>query len=222
MTNHGALVATVNLDWELFGRMALATVLGSVVGFERALRDKPAGFRTNILICLGACVFTLASMSVSDALVDKTRIAAQVVSGVGFLGAGAIIRDAKGVVGLTTAATIWAVAAIGMATGLGEIFLAISGTLLIMMVLVVFPALGDLIAVRRDLDEYKLQTPKSADRFDEIHRLCREANLRIVMLDCFERGRDIVFTIKALGPKKNHQVFRRAMLLDDNWKLREP
>ena len=71
----------------LIGRLALAILLGSAIGFERSLRDKPAGFRTNVLICIGACVFTIASQALGDPMVDKSRIAAQIVSGVGFWGA---------------------------------------------------------------------------------------------------------------------------------------
>lgn len=96
----------------------LATVLGAGIGLERQLSGKPAGLRTNLLISLGAAVFTILSREMAGGgEASPTRIAAQVVSGVGFLGAGAIIQDRAGVHGLTTAATIWLVASIGMACG---------------------------------------------------------------------------------------------------------
>ena len=216
-----ALVATFQFQWDMFGRLLLAAALGSVVGFERALRDKPAGFRTNILICVGACVFTIASQSLGETTVDKTRIAAQIVTGVGFLGAGAIIRDAKGVVGLTTAATIWAVAAVGMAAGFGEVFLALSGTLFIMLVLLVLPAVGDMIEISRDLEEYRLMAPKSKERVEQVEALFAKANLRVVVSDCFEQDTNVVFMIKALGPNKAHRRFRKEILLGDEWQLCE-
>ena len=106
----------------------LAGLLGAAVGLERELREREAGLRTHLLVSLGACLFTLASaygfhdfFTQSGALVrtDPTRIAAQVVSGIGFLGAGAIIRQGLSVRGLTTAATLWVVAAIGLASGAG-------------------------------------------------------------------------------------------------------
>jgi len=109
-------------------RLALAGVLGAAVGLERELREREAGLRTHLLVSLGACLFTLAGaygfrdfFVSSGALVrtDPTRIAAQVVSGIGFLGAGAIIRQGLSVRGLTTAATLWVVAAIGLASGAG-------------------------------------------------------------------------------------------------------
>jgi putative Mg2+ transporter-C (MgtC) family protein len=96
----------------------LATVLGAGIGLERELSGKAAGVRTNLLICLGAAVFTIISREMATSGEDSvTRIAAQIVTGVGFLGAGAIIQDRRGVHGLTTAASVWLVASIGMACG---------------------------------------------------------------------------------------------------------
>ena len=118
--------------------IVLATVLGAAIGLERELSGKAAGLRTNVLICLGAAVFTI----ISKRMIDGTdgsivRIAAQIVTGVGFLGAGAVIQDRRGVHGLTTAATIWLVASIGMACGAGFYKLACISSLLAIIVLVV-------------------------------------------------------------------------------------
>jgi len=100
--------------------VVLSVVFGAAIGAEREVRGKAAGLRTNMLICLGAAVFTIISKKMAAGQIDSvTRIAAGVVTGVGFLGAGAIIRDRGGVHGLTTAATIWLVASIGMACGAG-------------------------------------------------------------------------------------------------------
>jgi putative Mg2+ transporter-C (MgtC) family protein len=113
----------------------LATFLGAAIGLERELSGKSAGLRTNLLICLGAAIFTIISkrMLVGDG--STTRIAAQIVTGVGFLGAGALIQDRRGVHGLTTAATIWLVASIGMSCGAGFHDLAIVSTLIAIIVL---------------------------------------------------------------------------------------
>ncbi len=118
--------------------IVLATILGGAIGLERELSGKAAGLRTNVLICLGAAVFTI----ISQRMVEGTdgsivRIAAQIVTGVGFLGAGAVIQDRRGVHGLTTAATIWLVASIGMGCGAGFHKLAVTSTLLAIIVLVV-------------------------------------------------------------------------------------
>ncbi|MDT8301537.1 MAG: MgtC/SapB family protein [Sedimentisphaerales bacterium] len=113
----------------------LATFLGAAIGLERELSGKSAGLRTNLLICLGAAIFTIISkrMTVGDG--STSRIAAQIVTGVGFLGAGALIQDRRGVHGLTTAATIWLVASIGMGCGAGFRELAVVSTLIAIIVL---------------------------------------------------------------------------------------
>ncbi len=120
---------------DIFG-IVLAVVLGAAIGVEREFSGKAAGLRTNILICLGAAVFTIISKRMAGDNEALTRIAAGVVTGVGFLGAGAIIQDRAGVHGLTTAATIWFMACIGMACGAGLYELAVISTLLAIFVLI--------------------------------------------------------------------------------------
>jgi len=113
----------------------LATFLGAAIGLERELSGKSAGLRTNLLICLGASIFTIISKRMVIGEESTTRIAAQIVTGVGFLGAGALIQDRRGVHGLTTAATIWLVASIGMACGAGFRSLAIVSTIIAIIAL---------------------------------------------------------------------------------------
>ncbi|MBN2019970.1 MAG: MgtC/SapB family protein [Sedimentisphaerales bacterium] len=113
----------------------LAIGCGVAIGLERELKGKAAGLRTNVLICLGAAVFTIISRQMGDGQESVTRIAAQIVTGVGFLGAGAVIQDRGGIHGLTTAATIWLVASIGMACGAKLYELAIITTALAIVVL---------------------------------------------------------------------------------------
>src|SRR5262245_11565858 len=122
-------------------RLSLAAGLGAALGLEREFRQKPAGLRTNILIAVGSALFSIVSMRVAGGTPD--RIAAQIVTGVGFLGAGAIIRGRANVHGLTTAATIWVNAAIGMAVGLGQTALAAATTAVTLVVLVVLPPIED-------------------------------------------------------------------------------
>jgi putative Mg2+ transporter-C (MgtC) family protein len=131
------------LGWaEILLRVGLAAVLGGAIGFERELREREAGLRTHMLVSVGAALFTLVSayawtdwrFSTEDGLVfDPTRIAAQIVTGIGFLGAGAIIRQGLSVRGLTTAATLWVVAAIGMAAGAGYYAAAVITTVLVLI-----------------------------------------------------------------------------------------
>jgi putative Mg2+ transporter-C (MgtC) family protein len=136
-------------EWEMLARLALAAGLGAVIGFEREWRDRTAGLRTHMLVCLGSAAFTIVSAygfrdwypavatNVRPAVVgDPTRIAAQIVTGIGFLGAGAIFRSDDGIRGLTTAASLWVMAAIGLAVGAGDYELAVASTALILLVLV--------------------------------------------------------------------------------------
>jgi putative Mg2+ transporter-C (MgtC) family protein len=139
------LAAVPSLSWgENLGRLALAAALGGAIGFERELRDREAGFRTHMLVCIGSALFTIVSaygfrefLTSGDQVVraDPTRIAAQIVTGIGFLGAGAIIRQGVSIRGLTTAATLWVAAAIGMASGAGYYAGAVLGTIVTLIAL---------------------------------------------------------------------------------------
>ncbi len=137
-----------DLRLDLLLRLCLAVVLGGAIGFERELQRKAAGLRTNILICVGAVLFTELSMAMSFASGDPARIAAQIVTGVGFLGAGTIIQGGGIVTGLTTAATMWLVAAIGMAIGFGALLEATGATLLVLLVLSLLRPIERVIATR--------------------------------------------------------------------------
>jgi putative Mg2+ transporter-C (MgtC) family protein len=138
--------------WEAFLRLLAAVIVGAVVGFDRELRNKPAGLRTHMMVALGAACFTLAAFTLerevttdfdvrSRLVVDPTRVVEGIIGGIGFLGAGAIIRDRGTVEGLTTAGSIWLVGAIGVAAGAGHYLLG--GTAVLLAVVILF-ALGHL------------------------------------------------------------------------------
>jgi putative Mg2+ transporter-C (MgtC) family protein len=119
-------------------RLVLAAVLGGTIGLERELKHRPAGLRTNMFICFGAALFTVLSAELAGEFTgDHTRIAAQIIPGIGFIGAGSILHAKTGVSGITTAATIFVVASIGMASGAGLYSLAIFSTLLILLSLLI-------------------------------------------------------------------------------------
>jgi putative Mg2+ transporter-C (MgtC) family protein len=135
-------------------RLAVALGLGALVGLERELQSQPAGFRTHGVVSLGAAIFTVVSgYAFAGIGSDPTRIAAQIVSGIGFIGAGTIIQSRGGVRGLTTAASLWAVAGIGMASGAGLVGVAVSGTVLMLVVLWLFDKVEDWARVRLGLPE---------------------------------------------------------------------
>jgi putative Mg2+ transporter-C (MgtC) family protein len=120
-------------------RLLLAAGLGAALGVEREYRQKPAGLRTNILIALGSALFTILSLEMTRGVPDTSRVAGQIVTGIGFLGGGAIMRNRDTVHGMTTAATIWVNAAIGVAAGTGQYAIATFTAALTLVVLVVLP-----------------------------------------------------------------------------------
>jgi putative Mg2+ transporter-C (MgtC) family protein len=128
-------------------RLVLAVIFGSVIGLERELHNHPAGFRTHILVCTGSALFTLVSVN-SFGNSDPSRVAAQIVSGIGFLGAGTILREGATIRGLTTAASLWSVAGVGMAIGTGYYMGAILTTVLMVVVLFFFSSLEQKILQR--------------------------------------------------------------------------
>ena len=135
-------------DDELIRRLLTAALLGALLGIEREVRQKSAGLRTNILIAVGSALFTLMSFELAGASGDTGRIAAQIVTGIGFLGAGAIMRTDSGVQGLTTAATVWVNAAVGVAAGGGSYHLAFIATGITLAALAVLQPLERIIGRR--------------------------------------------------------------------------
>jgi putative Mg2+ transporter-C (MgtC) family protein len=138
---------------EIAERLLLAAGLGAAIGLEREYWHKPAGLRTNILIAVGSALFTLVSIAMANHGGTSDRIAAQIVTGIGFLGGGAILRSGTTVKGMTTAATIWMNAAIGMAAGTGEYALATGSTIITLVVLAVLPPIERQLARRRSLPQ---------------------------------------------------------------------
>src|SRR5437870_7690534 len=182
-------------DGELLLRLGLAVVLCGTIGLERESRGQVAGLRTHILVGVGAALFTLVSaygFRNTGGQVDPTRIAAQIVSGIGFLGAGAIIRQGLTIRGLTTAAALWIVAAIGMATGAGYYFGAVASTVMILVALVGFrrlrPALWS--RLRTDFVLLELEMGPEARVGDVFSALARQgANVEGMESEREEEGR---------------------------------
>jgi putative Mg2+ transporter-C (MgtC) family protein len=120
---------------ELATRIVLAVILGGLIGLEREAMTKPAGLRTHVLVCVGSTLFTVLSASIVGTGIDETRIAAGIVTGIGFLAAGAIFKEQDRVQGMTTAADIWVVAAVGVALGFGYYLAAILSAVIVFVVL---------------------------------------------------------------------------------------
>ena len=157
-------------EWEVCLRLVLSCVMGGIIGYERQMRNKSAGLRTNMLVALGSCLIMIMSQALYDNVEGKTnadpaRLAAQVVSGIGFLGAGAIMKEGLTVTGLTTAATLWVVAGVGLAVGAG-FYLGASVTTAI-----VFLILGNLSRLDAWVDHERLLSLS-------IHTIDRPGQLR--------------------------------------------
>ena len=153
--------------WTYVWRLTLAAVLGGIVGIEREINGHPAGFRTNILIATSSCLFTILSIHafpLVGAAQDTARVAAQIVTGVGFLGAGTVIHTKGSVYGLTTAATIWMVAAVGMTVATELYLLGVITTLLTTGVLAALAPLSVWLSARAEQrDKKKEQSPTASE-----------------------------------------------------------
>jgi putative Mg2+ transporter-C (MgtC) family protein len=201
------LLEIPSLTWsEELWRVVVAAGLGGAVGLERELREREAGFRTHLLVSVGSCLFTLVSAyGFNEFLVgggnvvrtDPTRIAAQIVTGVGFLGAGAIIRQGFSVRGLTTAATLWVVAAIGMASGAGYFSAAVITTVLVLFSL----------------------WPLRIAAFHVMNRVRPETDRLLVQLPTGESPAPLIEKLESLGGslqslEVGHEADRRTVLVD--------
>ena len=190
-------------------KLLLATVLGGAIGLEREIAGKPAGLRTNILICVGAALFMHLSIYVAEIgytpdghpYGDTTRIAAQIVSGIGFLGAGAILHAHGAVVGLTTAATIWVVAAVGAAVGAGAYVEGVGTSVLIILVLVGLRPFERRLLLRRRKVNASIRVQRDL-RFDVIEDILRGAGLHIHSRRTFEHESDRAFELELVGTTK--------------------
>lgn len=128
-------ITPLDLDMWMFVRLLIAVVLGALVGYERERAGKPAGVRTHGMVSLGAALFAVVSLHGFAGAGDTERVAAQIVTGIGFIGAGAILHDRGGVHGLTTAASLWVTAALGLAAGVGMVVISVATTLLVFLLL---------------------------------------------------------------------------------------
>jgi putative Mg2+ transporter-C (MgtC) family protein len=201
------------MDYEILARLLLAALWGGLVGAEREYRSKSAGFRTMIMISMGSCLFTMLSISIGTNG-NPDRIASNIVTGIGFLGAGVIFRGENRVVGITTAATIWAVAAVGMGIGSGHYFASACASIMILVVLAALPYLENLIDQLNQLKEYTIHCNFSEDHRARYEDLLKQSDLKFKLVNQAKQGNDLSFTWQAQGHAKNHERFIIAMMKD--------
>ena len=204
---------------DLLIKLSLAVLLGGIIGFERELAGKPAGLRTNILICIGAAL--LMDVSTRIGLVngvrvgDPGRIAAQIVSGVGFLGAGTIMQSQGMVTGLTSAATIWVVAAIGMTVGSGYYIEGVGAGLLVTFVLAGLGRLEHWVRRARRVVSATIRT-RTGTQEEVVATTLRAHGIRIEGRQMFDHEQDRTFELKLSGPSRQFDIATAALLARDD------
>ena len=207
------VVRTLRLD--LLVKLGLAVLLGGIIGFERELAGKPAGLRTNILICIGAALLMDVSIRIGMAdghrIGDPGRIAAQIVSGVGFLGAGTIMQAQGMVTGLTSAATIWVVAAIGMTVGAGLYIEGIGAGLLVTFVLAGLGKLEHWVRRARRVASATIRT-RIGTPIGDVRAALAAHGISVDAQRTFDHPEDRTFELKLSGPARQFAVATVALL----------
>jgi putative Mg2+ transporter-C (MgtC) family protein len=186
-------------------KLLLALLIGGLIGAEREFRDKAAGFRTIIFICVGATLFTIISIKLGSPN-EPSRIAASIVSGVGFLGAGAILRAQGRVIGLTTASTIWLAAALGMAIGGGDFSLAGVTALLALVVLLAFPGIEAWIDRVWEVRTYTVGCEVGSDVDETLEGMFAASGLRILRIGRSKHDNQVIYTWYVSGTPDRHQL----------------
>ena len=199
-------------------KVGMSVLIGGLIGAEREFQDKAAGFRTIILITVGSTLFTIFSMSMDPGF-TRTRIAANIVTGIGFLGAGAIVREHGRIGGLTTAATIWLSAALGMGIGAGELIFVSVSTAVVLIVLFLFPYIEQVIDQSREARSYKIVIAstnlKGTEKIKQAFGAC---SLKILSHHQTKTEDAIVGTWKVIGTPRNHEKFVDDLVKDKNIK----
>ena len=194
-------------------RILLALLVGGLVGLEREFRDKAAGFRTLIFISIGAALFTIYSVRLAGDK-DPTRIAASVVTGVGFLGAGVIMRASGRITGLTTAALIWVTAALGAGMGAGLYALSLGTTGVVMVVLWLFPTMEHWVDNIHEERPYELVCSLRYEKLAELKTLFSQCGLKVRAYHNEKSGNNMICTLQAGGSHQAHERLVRSIFND--------
>jgi len=199
-------------------RCGAAALCGGMIGLERELKGKPAGLRTNILICVGAAMYMIIGLLLVHAdreATDVARIAAQVVTGIGFLGAGCIIQQRARITGLTTAATIWVVAAIGIAVGAGQYIEAAGAGALVTLVLAGLGTLEHRLRRARRVLSCTIRARPGYAQAD-LEELLGASGIRIVGQRVFDHPEDRTYELKLSGPARQFDVVTEKLLTSED------
>lgn len=207
----------MNNDYEILFRFFLAALWGGIVGAERQYRSKSAGFRTMIMISMGACLFTMMSMLIG-APGNPDRIASNIVTGIGFLGAGVIFRGENRINGITTAATIWAVAAVGMGIGSGYYFASGCASILIFIILAILPYLENYIEILNVARTYSITTHFSKNISSNLEAHFKSSDLKYRLIKHVKADGFIMLVWETQGHARSHNKYIANMIEDDSLK----
>ncbi len=204
---------------EDFIRLGAALLIGGIIGAERERHKKAVGLRTLILISVGSALFTIMSIRISALWGGEApRIAAQIVSGIGFIGAGVILEERGRVVGLTTAATIWLTAALGMAVGAGEYILAVGATVISIIVLILFTRFEEFLNISSEARTYRITTKTSWSKYKELKSLFKDNHLPIDSYKQEKDEKEMVCTFEVYGQTKRHDKVVQKLMSDKDIK----
>jgi putative Mg2+ transporter-C (MgtC) family protein len=195
---------------EYLARLVIALLIGGAIGLEREFKGKPAGMRTNMLICVGSCLIMIISIEIARSAVrtaDPGRIAAQVVTGIGFLGAGTIIRSRFHIVGLTTAATIWSLSAIGLAIGAGYLLLSAVVAFLITVTLIFIGLIEDKLETKRSFHVVQVTIERGEGIIREIMALFASMRISSEALEVIRSGDIWKATFEYASSNEKHRMF---------------
>ncbi|KKO92380.1 MULTISPECIES: MgtC/SapB family protein [Sphingobacterium] len=189
----------------------LSVLIGLLIGIEREYRNKSAGLRTFILVSFGSCLFTILSLKIGVANPD--RLAANIITGIGFLGAGVIFKEDNKISGITTATTIWAAASLGMCVGAGYIFLAFIGVGLVLAILALLTYLQTYIDNYHKIKDYELQTSSEAD-FEHTEKLIRSMGFKAVVISQRYNKESLNTIWRLTGNVSKHREFVETLRRD--------
>lgn len=202
-------------------RMLIALAIGGAIGIEREFKGKPAGIRTNMLMCFGACLIMIISIEVArmrGGTSDPGRIAAQVVTGIGFLGAGTIIRSRFHVAGLTTAATIWVLSALGLAVGAGYLLLAVVGGLLITLTLTLVGYIERMLTKRHGYYTLQIELERREGIIGTILELFTDHGITSTTQEIKRSGNNWTAIFEYSAPTQKHQSLIKSLSMHDGVK----
>jgi putative Mg2+ transporter-C (MgtC) family protein len=189
-----------------------SVLLGLCIGAEREYRNKSAGLRTFILVCFGSCLFTILSIKIG--VQDPDRLAANIITGIGFLGAGVIFKGDNKIDGITTATTIWATASIGMAVGSGYVYLSLLGTVLVLLILSSLTYFQNFIDKNHKIREYRITVSDKKD-LKYCETLFKTSNLKSMIIKQQFSKENLITTWRLTGKNHHHETLINQMMDED-------